>query len=280
MARLPTEERERVIAAIRAHAVSGGDLSSSGYSQAAGCSQEMARTIARKLGLPMTYRPAAKARDAAPAAPEADSTEPTVQPETSSTGPGSGGIPVTRDEVGKLIQAHVRAATQSGPPAHQTQAKSPTMDAVLKASAAVAAQHVQSVVTQSERWQTWDEEAGEMVRRLFYDSGLRNHFDGPGQMVQALADFWWSNRDLVPALQEQLDAAVARIGELMRQMDPEVRQQQARDQVWAIALTAVMAGHPLSREDFAYYLEVAEARAVGAPIPEPSPPVSSLRFGR
>ncbi len=278
MTRPTKEERERLIAAIRAHAVSGGDLSSSGYAKAAGCSQEAARNTARQLGLPLVQAPGYSPKpgnstdpvDPVPESPEAAETVPSSPP--------IDGAPVTRAEVGKLVPAHGRAATQAGP-STDLAVKDPTRAAVLKATSAVARLHVDSVVTQAEQWQTWDEEAGELVRRLWYDRGFRDHFPNPGAMVDDLSIFWWENRDLIPALQEQLEAAVARIDDLVRERDPEVRRREAIDQVWAMALTAAVAGRPLSREDFAYYIQVAEATAMHAPIPAPTPSVSLMRLG-
>ena len=177
-----------------------------------------------------------------------------------------------------MIQAQVRAAMQPGPSAGPT-IIDPTKAAMLKASSAVAALHVGSVVAQAEKWQTWDEEVGEVVRRLYYDSGFRQHFEGPGQMVEAMATFWWENRDLVVSLQDDLDAAVAEIARLRTALDPEVYRWQEVDKVWMMALTLATAGHPMSREDFQYYLAVAEAMALHQPIPDP-PPHPSERLRR
>lgn len=279
MSRPSKAEHERIVAAMRAHAVAGGDLTASGYATAAGIAERTARDTVRKLGLPLLHRDPPGTRTPPATPPDASDPDATEDTPASPASSKEADEPVTKGEVGKLIQAHVRAATQPGPSADLT-VKDPTKAAVLKASSAVAQQHVSSVVTQAERWQTWDEEAGEIVRRLFYDTGLRQHFEGPGVMVQTLAEFWWENRDLVPALQEQLESAVARIDELTRQLDPEVQRRQAIDQVWAMALTAAVAGHPLSREDFAYFIQVAEATALHAPIPAPLPPASPVRFGR
>ncbi|MGI0066847.1 MAG: hypothetical protein ACREB9_00245 [Thermoplasmata archaeon] len=276
MSRPKKEERDRVIAAIRAHAVSGGDLTSAGYARAAGCSQEAARHIVQQHALPLTRGPSPRTD-----APLPSATNDPVPETTEGDAPSTPieGTPVSREEVGKLVQAHVRAAIQPGP---MTEAvtKDPTKAALIKASGAIAKMHVESVTVQAERWQTWDEEAGELVRRLWYDRGFRDHFESPGAMVGDLSIFWWENRDLIPALQEQLEAAVARIDELTARLDPEVRRREEVDRVWAMALTAAVAGHPLSRDDFAFYIQVAEATAVGAPVPVPAPPAELARFGR
>ncbi len=88
-------------------------------------------------------------------------------------------------------------------------------------------------------------------------------------MVDVLATFWWQNRDRLPALQEQLEAAVAEIGRLQSALDPEAQRRQAIDQVWKMAFTLHLAGHPLSLENLFYYIQVAEATATHSPIPHP-----------
>lgn len=268
MARLPNDERERVVAAIRAHAVSDGDLSARGYAAAANCTPELARTISRKYGLPLTHTSPRGVE--APPSPQTDAPDPesaATDDPVSSRSPVEG-TPVTREEVEKLVQAHVLAATQTGPSTDLVM-KDPTKAAVLAASGAVTKMHVSSVVARAEQWQTWDEEAGELVRRLWFDRGFRDHFPNPGLMVDDLSIFWWENRDGIPALREQLESASARIDELTRQLDPEVQRRQATDRVWMMALTAAVAGHPLSCEDFAYYLQVADAMAIHSPSPKP-----------
>ncbi len=196
------------------------------------------------------------------------------------TDPSADRTPVTRAELGKLVQAHLRAATRPGSSTEITLEK-PTQSAALAASSAVAKRHLDSVVAQAEQWQSWDEDAGGLVRRLWYDRGFRGYFENPGAMVDALAVFWWENRDLLPALQEQLEAAGREIDRLRRERDPEVRRREEVDKVWAMALTAAVAGRPLSRANFAYYIEVAEAIATHSPIPDPpsSDPVVPSREG-
>ena len=167
--RLSKDDHERAVAAIRAHAVAGGDLSARGYGAAAGVTAETARKLVRSLGLPLLHRasPGTESPPSAPQDPETTDDGAASPPSTDDGGtpvtqekvvgpPRRGieerGTPVTQEEVGKLIQAHVRAATQSGPASRPTPGLTmihldPTKEAILKASSVVTAQHVASVVT-------------------------------------------------------------------------------------------------------------------------------------
>lgn len=264
---------------MRAHAISGGDLSSTGYAKAADCSLDQVRSIAAKYGLPITLGARPHAKSASSTSTQTTDAGSPDADDSSAPNPTAEGAPVTREEVGKLVQAHVRAATQTGPSMELT-VRDPNKAAMQAASARVARMHVDSVVSTSTLVQTQDEEAGEMVRR-FWNQRFSGLFDSPGAMVEDMAVFYWENRDLLPALQEQLEAAVAQIDELARQFDPETRRREAVDQVWAMALTAAVAGRPLSREDVAYYIQVAEALATHSPVPDPpsSVPVVPSREG-
>lgn len=98
-------------------------------------------------------------------------------------------------------------------------------------------------------------------------------------MVEAMADFWWENRDAIVSLQEQHDADTAENARLRTALDPEAFRRREVDKVWMMAVTLATTGHPMSREDFQYYLQVAEAMALHQPIPDP-PPHPSERLGR
>lgn len=167
-----------------------------------------------------------------------------------------------------MIEARIKAVREGESPP-DSNGTDPTKEAVLKTSSEVEKRYIESVVVQAVQWHTWDVEAGAKIRRQWYDSGLRYHFESPGQMIEAMSTFWWENRDRLPALQERLEAALAEIGRLQSALDPEVQRRQANDRVWQMAFTLAVAGHPLSPEAFFYYIQVAEATATHSPIPHP-----------
>jgi hypothetical protein len=268
----PTKaQREASDLALRAHAAAEQDLTPDGYAKAAGITAETASKRAKELGLPISLdgRPAVVFPvRGAPQGVDPDSREkqaadsPLNDVEEAVMDPGS---------VKRMVQELVREAVNAdrGSPQSGTD---PTAAAQTAARRRVARQHIESVVQQAETWQTWDEEAGEVIRRAFYDEGLRREFSSPAEMVRTWRGFWWANRDRVNQLLDDREDAVSRIQDLERQLDPYERRRAARDRVYMMIMMAAWQGHPFPPPEMAYLFKVADSEAEGLPLPPQAPP--------
>jgi hypothetical protein len=287
VANVPTSSRQTHITRAAEYAARGENLTAAGYAEYIGITEKAARDLVRKLGLPLTsneIRAAAAAEEktgdgtGAPAKP--DNTVPPIDPKD----PNAGILQVATERADTVARSVITArldeltralkATPKAPPAQAPEAGSPTAGAVAAATDVVSRRHRDSVVALAEEIQTTDEDAGEVVRRLWHEKYRPEFPSGPGPMVLEWENFWWKYRDTIRGLQDLVDQYYAANEDLKAQLEPAAQRQEALDRVLAWAYGLQLEGKIVPPLYVEHLLHLAEAFINGQPLPTFVPPSS------